>query len=297
MWISFTLLAALFQSMRTAHQNTLSKESGTLHATLARSLFGLPFVFLYCWICSQWFGSLEAGGDWSFYLPATLGALTQIAATYFMLRLFKTRSYASGILFVKTEALMTALLGLAFFAHTLTWLSWLGIFIGVIGILILSQKNTRPSWRDLLQANTLLGLASGFCFAVTSVCVAYASNQLLGHFSVRAGVSLAYVLLVQTLVLWLIQTRHTGNPLHAFRTDPSLSGKVGLYSALGSIGWFTAFSLVHPALVKTLGQIEVMGTLYYSKFRFAEPLHKQEWLGGGLILLSVMSVAMAAYFG
>ncbi len=297
MWICFTLLAALFQSMRTAHQNTLSKDSGTLHATLARSLFGLPFVLLYCWICSRWFGSLKGGGDWTFFLPATLGALTQVAATYFMLRLFKTRSYASGTLFAKTEALMTALLGMAFFARSLTWLSWVGILIGVVGILFLSQKNTRSGLRDLLHANTLLGVASGFCFAVTSVCVAYASSQLHGHFSVRAGFTLAYVLMVQTFVLWLIQAHLTGDPLYAFRTDTALSGKVGLYSALGSIGWFTAFSLMHPALVKTLGQIEVMGTLYYSKCRFGESIQKQEWLGGGLILISVMSVALAGYTG
>jgi drug/metabolite transporter (DMT)-like permease len=63
-----------------------------------------------------------------------------------------------------------------------------------------------------------------------------------------------------------------------------------MLSALGSIGWFTGFALVNPALVKTLGQIEIVGTLYYSKVRFAEKMTKQQWIGGAMIVISVVLV-------
>ena len=69
--------------------------------------------------------------------------------------------------------------------------------------------------------------------------------------------------------------------------------QVGILSSLGSIGWFTGFALVNPALVKTLGQVEILGTLYFSKRRFGEHISVQQWIGGALIVASVMMVALA----
>ena len=291
MWIAFTLLAAWFQSMRTAYQNSLSKQEGTLHATLARSLFGLPFVLVYGGLCYFVFGSLTAKADLAFYIIAGLGAIAQVLATYLMLYLFKQASFTSGTLFAKTEALLAALLAAAFLGDKLSWGAWLAIAIGVLGIGVLSFKHTHKKMQ-LMDKASLLGLASGFCFALTSVSAGYASSQLEGPVFTRAAFTLAYVLALQSILLWGIQIYQTKSILVPFKKAFLLSNKVGCLSALGSIGWFTAFSLINPALVKTLGQIEVIGTLYYSKYRFKEALSKQEWVGGSLIILSVIIVAL-----
>ncbi|WP_438462101.1 EamA family transporter [Marinomonas sp. PE14-40] len=291
MWIAFTLLAAWFQSMRTAYQNSLSKQEGTLHATLARSLFGLPFVLVYGGLCYFVFGSLTAKADLAFYIIAGLGAIAQVLATYLMLYLFKQASFTSGTLFAKTEALLAALLAAAFLGDKLSWSAWLAIAIGVLGIGVLSFKHTHKKMQ-LMDKASLLGLASGFCFALTSVSAGYASSQLEGPVFTRAAFTLAYVLALQSILLWGIQIYQTKSILVPFKKAFLLSNKVGCLSALGSIGWFTAFSLINPALVKTLGQIEVIGTLYYSKYRFKEALSKQEWVGGSLIILSVIIVAL-----
>lgn len=291
MWIAFTLLAAWFQSMRTAYQNSLSKQEGTLHATLARSLFGLPFVLVYGGLCYFVFGSLTAKADLAFYIIAGLGAIAQVLATYLMLYLFKQASFTSGTLFAKTEALLAALLAAAFLGDKLSWGAWLAIAIGVLGIGVLSFKHTHKKMQ-LMDKASLLGLASGFCFALTSVSAGYASSQLEGPVFTRAAFTLAYVLALQSILLWGIQIYQTKSILVPFKKAFLLSNKVGCLSALGSIGWFTAFSLINPALVKTLGQIEVIGTLYYSKYRFKEALSKQEWIGGSLIILSVIIVAL-----
>ncbi|KJZ16115.1 multidrug transporter [Marinomonas sp. S3726] len=291
MWIAFTLLAAWFQSMRTAYQNSLSKQEGTLHATLARSLFGLPFVLVYGGFCYFLFGPLTTEISQTFYLIAGLGALAQILATYLMLYLFKQASFTSGTLFAKTEALLAALLAAAFLGDKLSWGAWLAIAIGVIGIGVLSFKHSHKKMQ-LLDKASLLGLASGFCFALTSVSAGYASSMLEGPVFTRAALTLAYVLALQSVLLWGIQIYQTKSLFIPFKKAFLLSNKVGCLSALGSIGWFTAFSLINPALVKTLGQIEVIGTLYYSKYRFKEALSKQEWIGGSLIILSVIIVAL-----
>ncbi|WP_191602363.1 DMT family transporter [Marinomonas algicola] len=295
MWILSTLMAAWFQSMRTAHQNSLSKESGTLHATLARSLFGLPFVFLYGVFCWVILGEITLPPTLSFYFSALIGAIAQVAATYLMLTLFKTQSYTSGTLFAKTEAIMTALLGLFIFASALSFSAWVGIVLGVIGIVILSLK-TSISLAGFFQKGALLGLASGLCFAITSLSVTFASHQLDGHLATRAALTLILVLAIQSILLWSIQSYIEKKLFSPFTKNLNVSTKVGFFSAIGSIGWFTAFALANPALVKTLGQIEVIGTLYYSKYRFSEQISFREWVGGGFILSSVMIVALSSYF-
>ncbi len=295
MWILSTLIAAWFQSMRTAYQNSLSKESGTLHATLARSLFGLPFVLIYGAFCWMFLGPINGSLPNAFYISATIGAVAQVAATYLMLSLFKTQSFTSGTLFAKTEALMTALLGLIIFASPLSGFAWIGIFFGVIGIIILSIKS-QMSIGSFFQKSSALGIASGLCFAITSLSVAFASRELEGHLATRAAVSLIFVLGVQSVLLWGIQSYLEKNLLSPFSKNAMLSNKVGFFSAVGSIGWFTAFTLANPALVKTLGQIEVIGTLYYSKYRFSESISNREWIGGSFILASVVIVALASFY-
>lgn len=290
MWISFTLLAAWFQSMRTAYQNSLSKQEGTLHATLARSLFGLPFVLVYCLICWFLFGGITVPDSPTFYLIAGIGAVTQVVATYLMLVLFKIASFTSGTLFAKTEALLTAVLG-SLFLHDkmLSTEAWGVILLGVIGICVLSLKKS-SSKITLINTSSIIGLSCGLCFAATSVSAAYASTELTGPFFTRAAFTLLYVLALQSLLLWSIQAYQTKRFRYPFQNALGLSCKVGFLSAIGSIGWFTAFVFANPALVKTLGQIEVIGTLYYSKVRFKEALLWKEGLGGGLILLSIVGI-------
>ena len=63
---------------------------------------------------------------------------------------------------------------------------------------------------------------------------------------------------------------------------------IGVTGVLGSIGWFTAFTLERAALVKTLGQIEFVFMLAISAFFFRERIKPHEWLGMGLICVGAM---------
>ena len=131
MWIFITLFAAGCQSMRTAYQNTLAREAGFLHATLSRSLFGLPLVSAYLVLCWQLFGWVSVEKSLTFWVAATICAIAQVMATYFMLRAFQSSSFALGTLLSKTEAVLAALIGLPLLHYTLTFGAWLGIAFGV----------------------------------------------------------------------------------------------------------------------------------------------------------------------
>ncbi|MDK2776294.1 MAG: DMT family transporter [Pseudomonadota bacterium] len=292
MWIFITLFAAACQSVRTAYQNSLSREAGFLHATMARSLFGLPLVTLYVIACWLLIGSTPVVSN-LFWLAATVCAIAQILATYFMLRVFHSGSFALGTLLAKTEAVLAALIGLPVLHHALNATAWAGIVLGVAGALVMSVK-----WQNLLRAHKdmslLMGLASGFCFAITSVAASVASHALSGSLITNAGVTLWYVLALQSLILCSIQMVKSRDLLAPLRANLKLSMQVGVLSSLGSIGWFTGFALVNPALVKTLGQAEIIGTLYFSKIRFGENISRQQWLGGAMIVISVLLVTLAA---
>lgn len=292
MWIVITLFAAACQSARTAYQNTLAHEAGFLHATMARSLYGLPLVSVYLLVVWCLFGGVQWPAETTFWWAATSCAIAQMLATYFMLRAFRSGSFAMGTLLAKTEAVLAALIGLPLLHYTLTIGSWLGIALGVMGAIVMTVKwqNLRRAHKD---ASLLLGLASGFCFAITSVMASMASHALSGSIVTSAGVTLCYVLALQSIILVGLQVVLSQDLLVSFRQHKGLSWKVGVLSSLGSIGWFTGFALVNPALVKTLGQIEILGTLYYSKVRFAEKMSKQQWLGGAMILLSVILVVVS----
>lgn len=292
MWIFVTLFAAACQAFRTAHQKTLSQEQGFLHATMARSLYGLPLVSLYLIVCWFALGSISFSITLAFVGYATACAVAQVLATYLMLRVFQSGSFALGTLLAKTEAVLAALIGIPLLHHSLSFTAWMGIVLGVFGALVMSIRlqNLRHAHKDM---SLIAGLGSGFCFAVTSVTASLASHSLEGSIITSAGVTLWYVLALQSIILCGIQVILTKDLRAPVNRSVKLSWKVGILSSLGSIGWFTGFALVNPALVKTLGQAEILGTLYFSKRRFNERITAQQWLGGVMILGSVILVTLA----
>lgn len=292
MWIVVTLMAAACQSMRTAYQKTLSREMGVLHATMARSLYGLPLVLLYllgCWLLA---GPVTVANSGAFVGYASLCAIAQILATWLMLRVFESGSFVLGTLLAKTEAVMAALLAIPLLNFVLSASAWLGVVLGMCGALVMSVKpgTLRQLHRD---ASLWPGLGSGFCFAITSVTAAMAAHSLEGHVASRAAVTLVWVLGMQAVLLAGIQMVRSGDWLAPLRGNRRLSVQVGILSSVGSIGWFTGFALVNPALVKTLGQVEILGTLYFSKTRFGEVMERRHWIGGGLIVTSVLLVTLS----
>ena len=69
---------------------------------------------------------------------------------------------------------------------------------------------------------------------------------------------------------------------------------IGLTSALGSIGWFTAFALENASYVRAVGQIEVVFTLLISAFYFRERILPREHIGIALAVVGVLLFRLTA---
>ena len=77
----------------------------------------------------------------------------------------------------------------------------------------------------------------------------------------------------------------------AFTTWRS-SAWVGALSACGSACWFSAFALAPVAMVRALGQIEMVFTLLFSRFYLHEKLRRADIQGLLLVLAGVVLVLL-----
>lgn len=299
LWIPFTLMAAFMQAWRNATQKQLSQYASTLGVTLARFIVALPFSVIYLWALYQYYADVKIPIFTSkFFLCCVTAGVAQIFATVFMVMLFKARNYTIGVGLAKSEAILTAILGALFFSVSLSRLAWVGVFIGLIAVWLMSlSRGTSSSLRDLSVKTILTGLASGLCFAICSMFIRQSSLALreMNELPVllSAAWTLLFILSIQTvlLVLWLgFKDPQTLKTLYEKR---KLTTTVSFFSFSASLCWFTAMSLQVVPMVKTLGQVEVLFTLGISAWWFKEKLNPNDYLGLILIMISAILVVLA----
>lgn len=290
LWLPLTLFAALMQAWRNAFQKQLSQQVPVLGVTLARFLFAWPLALL--WLGQYYLRDAALplpsfSATWFAYIGGAASA--QIAATALMVQLFRLKNYAIGVGLARSEAILAAILGVACFGTQLSSAGWLGVLTGAVAVFILSGASLRQvSWRVLA-----LGLGSGLCFALTSLWVRQAALALPLPALPAAAWVLASVLILQTLLLlaWLICRDHAA--LRQLLARRKLALATSIASFLGSLGWFSAMRLQDVAIVKTVGQIEVLFMLAISAAYFKEKLQKQDGLGLALIVIAALLVVWA----
>lgn len=290
MWIWFTLLAATAQAGRNAFQKQLSVNVPVLGVTLARFFYAVPLASIYLYLLYQRDPSLEMPNfPPLFYVYIAGAAIAQILATSLMVALFRLKNYAIGVGLAKSEAVIAAILGVLFFGVEISMLGWLGVVIGGVAIFLMTGSgNLRQlSWKTLY-----LGIASGLCFALTSLWVREASLQLQSHYLISAAWVLFAVITLEAVGLTLYLAIRQPETLRQFFRYPKLGILTSLFSFLGSFGWFNAMSLNHVAFVKTLGQVEIFFILGISYFIFKERLKIQDFMGLILVVLAAILVVL-----
>jgi drug/metabolite transporter (DMT)-like permease len=288
-WIGFTLLAAFMQAVRTAGQKQLSRNLSAMSTTLSRYLFGLPVALLYT--AALWFVQQDVSPQWSaaFLGWAGLASVAQIGATWCLVTAFQFNNFAVGTTLAKTEALQTALIGWWLFGLPLALLGWFALVIGFAGVLVMGNPKTLISNRKAWRSPALVyGLAAGALFAVASLSLRMAALSLHIDTLLAAALTLSSMVLFQTVIcaVW-VSTTET-QPWQRLWRYRRLALFIGITSALGSIGWFTAMTLHNPALVKTLGQVEFLMTLAITRWVFHERIHRYQAWGMVLVVASVL---------
>lgn len=298
LWIWVTLAAAAFQTVRFTLQKVL--RGGTLStfgATFARFAYSAPLVALglaaYLAVTAQPLPTLGA----SFWGYALTGGAAQVLATACVVALFGARNFAVGITFKKTEVVQTALLGFVLLGERLSAPAMGAIALGLAGVWLIGAPPGAAlgGLGRIANRAAALGLASGGLFAVSAVCYRGASLAVGSEDPVlRAAVTLAAVTAAQMagLALWL--WRRERGELSRVWGARRVALWVGLASMGGSFCWFLAFTLESAALVKAVGQVELLMSLAVTVFVFHERVSRSELAGLALLSASVVGLVLLA---
>jgi drug/metabolite transporter (DMT)-like permease len=276
-WLIATLGAAVFNSWRTAVQQSVRQALSVNGAGLVRYFYGLPVAVA---LLAGW--CLLRGEALPAFEPAMIGwalaaGLAQILGTNLLLLAFHYHNYVAGTAYSKTEAIQGAILSFALLHERLSWISWLGIAVGVFGVLYLAGGGKRLHLRDMARPAALCGLGAGLGYTMTSIFVKLATHEVHTADKIQAALFVlaatqAGQVLMQGGYVLLRERGEMTRVLQSWRS----SGLVGLLASLGSAGWFTGFALAPVALVRTVGQVEVLFTLGFGHLYLREAILRHE---------------------
>lgn len=299
-WIPASLIGGMFQAWRTALQQRLRTELSVNGAGLVRYLYGAPLALVIVAIYSL-VGGLDSprlGGAFLFY--AALGGFAQVIGTNLLIMAFGHRNFVVGTAFSKTEALQAAVFAWLALGEHLHMLVIVGIVIGVSGVLVLSLGGRKLSAAQVASALrepvALCGFGSGAAFALTAVFVKQATIELALADAVGAAfVTLATVMILQTLMQGAYVAVREPRTLRRVVETWRMSSPVGALAALGSACWFVGFATAPVALVRIVGQVEVLFTLLFAHWYLRERTKPHEAIGLVLVVLGVV-FALASHF-
>jgi drug/metabolite transporter (DMT)-like permease len=299
LWIPVTFAAALLQCWRTALQQKLRHLLSVNGAGFVRFLYGAPTALLLLLVALGLTGLPLPAPNMRFLLACIAGGLTQILATNLLIMAFGFRNFAVGTAYSKTDVVQSAIIALIVLHEVLRPLAWAGIAVGLFGVMTLSLAGRGLRPHDLLAATVqpaaLCGLGAGFLFALTAVCIKLANQALPGpSLMLRALLALVVTNTLQTLMQggWLAW-REPQELRKAFTTWRN-SAWAGTLSAAGSACWFTAFAMADVALVRAIGQVEIVFTLLFSRFYLKETLRPGDVAGLVLVVGGVLLIVLGS---
>jgi drug/metabolite transporter (DMT)-like permease len=297
LWITITIAAALFQNIRTTMQQKIRHLLSVDGANFVRYLYGAPLALgmlaFLVWGTGRKMPILNP----EFLLLVTVAGLAQIIATSLMIHAFALRNYVVGTVYSKTETVFVALFATFIAFEPLHFFAWMGILVCLVGIAVLSARGRLADIRgllaDLRHKGALFGILSGFFFAIAAGTIREASKQIDGDFMIRGITVLACMNTIQ-VVLMAVYLFHRDRPqLTKVAAHWRSSSWVGLFSVLGSASWALAMTLENAALVRAVGQIELVFTFIASRVVLKEKPSLGECIGSLLVIGGVVLILVA----
>ncbi len=299
LWIPITIFAAFCQNLRSAVQKHLKGVLSDTGATFSRFGYGFPVVFAYVLALHYGAGLAWPEPNLRFVIYGLIGGAAQIAATFLLVWLFSFRDFAVGTTYSKTETVQAALFGLVILGDGVGFAGSIGIFVSLVGVMLLSTAKSGLAWRKLLlgwtERTALIGVLSGTLFGVAAVTFRAASLSLdTGpdgegpDFLMRAGFTLVCVIPAQSMAMAVWMGWREPGQLRAVLRSWRWASIAGLAGAVSSIGWFTAMTIQNAAYVRALGQIELLFTFAAGVLIFKERSSRLEVTGIFLVTAGIL---------
>lgn len=283
MWILWSLLASLCQTIRNATSKSRSRVLSPAAVTLVRFGYGLVLI-LAVQVGAPWPQGELAIQTWLF-LGAS--AVLQLAGNVALVRALTSKNLLLVATLIRIEVPFTVAVGWLFFDDLLQLVEMAAVVLACLGLLISSGG----WWKS--GAGLGSALLSG-CFVGGA---SLTSRQAI--LSIKEGSSygnavlvLSLLLIIQTCILILYLVRYEREELKKMRQGWRADLLIGFTSGLGSLCWVFAFALSPVGLVKTVGQSELILSWLLSRRLFREPPTKREVIGALLVAGAVGLLAV-----
>jgi len=285
-WFLLTLCGAFLQNLRSLLQRKVTDSLSINGASFVRFLFAIPFAVLICMFSIDTF----TGVSDKFLLYVVLGGIAQIVGTSCLIAAVVQGNFSVGTTLSKTEAAQAALFGLVVLGDSVSLSVALGIAVSLLGVVCLSSNATELLSR-LSRRALALGLVSGTGFAIAAVCFRGASLSLDGGtFFERAAVTVLSAVILQSLIMGVYLMVREPGQLSKVLEHWKISSVIGGIGMFASLCWFSAMTLNSAAIVRAVGQVELLFTLVTTIFWFKEKIRFSQLVGmllivGGIWLL------------
>ena len=282
-WLLLTFLGAFLQNTRSFLQRRITDNLSINGSSFVRFLFAIPLAFVVVLLLVDRIPSLP----WTFLGYVIAGGIAQIVGTSCLISAVVKGNFSVGTTLSKTEAAQAALFGLVVLGDAITASIALGILVSLAGVACLSWSDG-SFLLNLSRRALILGLISGTGFAVAAVCFRGASLSLeFGEFFERAALTVLVAVTLQSIILGIyLLVREPGELARVFQ-NWRVSSVIGCVGMLASLCWFSAMTLNSAAVVRAVGQIELLFTLMTTIWLFKERLRLVQLLGMVLIVAGI----------
>lgn len=314
LWIVISVMAALMQAVRTAAQKTLNQRMSNLGTTYVRSVFGLPAMLLFLG-----FVLMTYGGGWpqmraDYLLLTAAGAAAQIFATMALIYMFKLRNFAVGTMLTKVDILMTAIIGTLLFSESLSFDGVMALLVVVSGVLLMTVGRmgigslagdgvtlTESLFGKSTQVAFLCALLFTFSYLFLREALLVMEPAVgvlpdgVGSMFWRGAWTVVIATVMQIVLVGIYLWFTERGVFAQMRPNARIATFIGVTSAIGSIGWYTAFAMQNASYVRAVGQIEVVFTLLIAWFYFRERMTALELAGLAVTVAGILMFRLIGY--
>jgi drug/metabolite transporter (DMT)-like permease len=293
-WLSFTIIAATLQAMRTSLQHRLRALLSVSGAGFVRYVYGAPVSLAAVGVMAL--AGIHIPSPPARFWPIVAAAgIAQIFGTAFLISSFDARNFAVGTVYSKTEVIQVALFSWAILGEAIRPLGWLAIALCLAGVAILASKgrDTAKLAAAFRDRSGRYGIAAGGAFGLAAIGVRAASRSLGdGSGVVRAVVSLAVMNTMQTVLHGGYLARREPDQIRKALVYWRSSAIVGLLSVTGSAGWAIALTYGNAAQVRTVGQFELVVTFAIAHFWLHDRHSHAEYVASALVAVGVVTMLL-----
>ena len=292
-WIVTSILGAFFQNARSSIQKKLNSEMSLMASTYVRFAFALPIIStIFYFYYGNYDYFLSAIQSHNFILYVILGSIFQITFTFLFLYLFKFTNFLVGTALSKTEVIQIAFFEFIILKDYLSIYAIFGIIISTFGVIIFSTKDLKNILNSFFSKSTIVGIFCGTLLAL-SIVFFRGSMEFITftekNFD-KALITLLAATIVQTTLITIYLLFFEMKQFHKIKSNIKLSFLAGLFGFAATVFWFYSFSLVQAALVRAVGQIELLFSYISSRFMFKEKIRAIEIVGILIFILGLILV-------